>query len=211
MNLQPKSLLFLETDKFDPEDGLILYGGRFDPWHKGHKGMLMWMCENLRGQIKILPTYDPEHKAIKSGLTFEERCQRIHSDIEKNDRVSISMLEKEEQINGRTGRALKKIRQEDATKRITVVIGFDEWESLDQWLEIESWFFEVDWIVLRRGSTAKTDPRVFTLSNWNMTEDERGILSSSANNFVLFAGNLLYAESGTAQRKKLQPVRKRNL
>ena len=131
-----------------------IFGGAFNPPHKGHINLAKEAIEQLKlRKLLIIPTFESPHKATKLA-PFEERaemCRRAFSGI--SDKCEVEICEIERELGGvsytiNTLRALKK-RYEDA--RFFLLIGGDMLFSFTEWFKYESILKECEVCAAARG------------------------------------------------------------
>ena len=131
-----------------------IFGGAFNPPHKGHINLAKEAIEQLKlRKLLIIPTFESPHKATKLA-PFEERaemCRRAFSGI--SDKCEIEICEIERELGGisytiNTLRALKK-RYTDA--RFFLLIGGDMLFSFTEWYKYESILKECEVCAAARG------------------------------------------------------------
>ncbi len=131
-----------------------IFGGAFNPPHKGHINLAKEAIEQLKlRKLLIIPTFESPHKATKLA-PFDERaemCRRAFSGI--SDKCEVEICEIERELGGisytiNTLRALKK-RYTDA--RFFLLIGGDMLFSFTEWYKYESILKECEVCAAARG------------------------------------------------------------
>lgn len=131
-----------------------IFGGAFNPPHKGHINLAKEAIEQLKlRKLLIIPTFESPHKATKLA-PFEERaemCRRAFSGI--SDKCEVEICEIERELGGisytiNTLRALKN-RYTDA--RFFLLIGGDMLFSFTDWYKYESILKECEVCAAARG------------------------------------------------------------
>ena len=131
-----------------------IFGGAFNPPHKGHINLAKEAIEQLKlRKLLIIPTFESPHKATKLA-PFDERaemCRRAFSGI--SDKCEVEVCEIERELGGisytiNTLRALKK-RYTDA--RFFLLIGGDMLFSFTEWYKYESILKECEVCAAARG------------------------------------------------------------
>lgn len=131
-----------------------IFGGAFNPPHKGHINLAKEAIEQLKlRKLLIIPTFESPHKATKLA-PFDERaemCRRAFSGI--SDKCEVEICEIERELGGisytiNTLRALKK-RYTDA--RFFLLIGGDMLFSFTDWYKYESILKECEVCAAARG------------------------------------------------------------
>lgn len=131
-----------------------IFGGAFNPPHKGHINLAKEAIEQLKlRKLLIIPTFESPHKATKLA-PFDERaemCRMAFSGI--SDKCEVEICEIERELGGisytiNTLRALKK-RYDDA--RFFLLIGGDMLFSFTEWYKYESILKECEVCAAARG------------------------------------------------------------
>lgn len=131
-----------------------IFGGAFNPPHKGHINLAKEAIEQLKlRKLLIIPTFESPHKATKLA-PFDERaemCRKAFSGI--SDKCEVEICEIERELGGvsytiNTLRALKK-RYTDA--RFFLLIGGDMLFSFTEWYKYESILKECEVCAAARG------------------------------------------------------------
>ncbi len=131
-----------------------IFGGAFNPPHKGHINLAKEAIEQLKlRKLLIIPTFESPHKATKLA-PFDERaemCRKAFSGI--SDKCEVEICEIERELGGisytiNTLRALKK-RYTDA--RFFLLIGGDMLFSFTEWYKFESILKECEVCAAARG------------------------------------------------------------
>ena len=131
-----------------------IFGGAFNPPHKGHINLAKEAIEQLKlRKLLIIPTFESPHKATNLA-PFDERaemCRRAFSGI--SDKCEVEICEIERELGGisytiNTLRALKK-RYDDA--RFFLLIGGDMLFSFTEWYKYESILKECEVCAAARG------------------------------------------------------------
>jgi len=72
---------------------IAVYGGAFNPIHKGHYFVINQLLENTDvEQVWVMPTYNHNHKDDLS--SFEDRLFLINLMIEENEKVILGQIMK---------------------------------------------------------------------------------------------------------------------
>ena len=113
----------------------VIFGGGFDPPHRGHERVLKTLLGRLSpDRIIILPSGIPPHKALSGGADGEGRmamCRAAFGDVPK---VVFSDFDLKQEGKCYTLKALEHFKNEDPKGELFLYVG------TDQLLEFETWY-----------------------------------------------------------------------
>ena len=118
---------------------IVIFGGSFNPPHKGHRNMAMHAARILKpDKLLIIPDYLPPHKEL-SPLTPPpedrlELCRLCFSDIPGAEVSDIEIARGGKSYTADTLRALKE-QYPDA--ELTLLVGGDMFKTVDTWHEAD--------------------------------------------------------------------------
>lgn len=138
-----------------------VFGGTFDPIHKGHLSVIYYILKNkIASSVMLVPSGVPPFKRESVRLTSEERlklCRLALIDFEEeygseySERVFINTDEMCLKECSYTSLTIKKIKKDYNIKdKINFVIGDDIVESLPEWHEAEYLKNNVSFILFHR-------------------------------------------------------------
>ncbi len=129
---------------------IALFGGSFDPPHKGHQQIVEKAIKSLRiDQLLVIPTYLNPFKTstLADAHTRLSWCQTLFDPI---DGVTVDDFEIQEGKSTFTSDSVKHFNQIYTVKYL--IIGSDNLSSLTQWHAFE-WLNEtVIWVIATRGN-----------------------------------------------------------
>ena len=114
-------------------------GGTFDPFHNGHLGMAIMAAFKIKDcKIVIVPSYNPPHKDEENITSYDDRFAMANLAIENyKPYITISNIEEMLYLKNKKPsyivETLKKIRIEEETNQIGLLIGEDSLKSLEKW------------------------------------------------------------------------------
>ncbi len=164
---------------------LVLYGGRFDPFHNGHRALIECALAGLpRHRVLVVPSGSPAHKEVAAPLEARLEMARLGcSDL--GDRVSVEALEPE----GRPSYTIDTVaRLPERDGAPVLLLGGDETEALGTWRSWRELLGEVNIAVVPRmpGSRWKpADPEVAKALEAGIADSAEGLLSGTGRAFVL--------------------------
>ena len=116
--------------------------GTFDPFHNGHLNMALMSYFGVKNsKIVIVPYYDPPHKNKENIASYEDRCKMVKVAIE-NYEPYIMLSKIDEMINYKKSPSyiveiLRRIRIEEETNQIGLLIGEDYLENIEKFKNAE--------------------------------------------------------------------------
>jgi nicotinate-nucleotide adenylyltransferase len=141
-----------------------LYGGTFDPIHKGHLHLAKQVQEH-HGLDRVLwvPALSPPHKPGKQISSFEHRCTMLELAIRSENLQEhvVSHLEAERPGPSYTVDTLALLKQQYPHGTFFLLMGSDmsaTFSSWYKWEQILSWATPV--ILVRKGMEATLDPEL---------------------------------------------------
>ena len=141
-----------------PHPDLIIYGGAFDPPHNGHL-----LCVKLatarfpHAQLLICPTYAPLRDATSipkdTLLDFNARLHLAQT-VFTGKQITVSDLEARLPHPTLTANTLQLVRQKFQAQRLALLLGQDQFSSLQDWQRVQEITADTDIIVARRQDAA---------------------------------------------------------
>lgn len=141
---------------------IALYGGTFDPVHKGHLEVARAAADALGlDRVLFIPVGVPPHRGRRPGASYIDRHRMIEIACKGDARFEASDLEAA-RADGRPNYSIDTIHtvKEGLTAgdRLFFVIGCDAFADIRTWLRWEEVVREVEWIVVSRpGSECSED------------------------------------------------------
>ena len=132
-----------------------LFGGTFDPVHKGHLAIAEQAAEELRlEQILFIPAPDPPHKR-RTGATYRQRVAMLELALVGHSRFSISLLETELSAPSYTVDTLLELRRR-LPGQFYFLIGADSLLELHRWHQYQKLLNLTCFIVISRPGISLT-------------------------------------------------------
>lgn len=112
---------------------LIFFGGSFNPWHSGHTS-----CLKLMDEEKLVIVM-PDHNPFKNVTNQEDRFSSM-SDLEQELKVRPKHTFLyggfiQENTHNPTHNWLMQVKSEFPDNKLSLLVGFDSFMSLDKWIE----------------------------------------------------------------------------
>lgn len=111
----------------------VFFGGSFNPWHKGHQACLDLLPKDLT--CFILPDRNPQKQITPLEPVFTTISLIAKIKFGKHHFISPSFLLQEEK--NPTVDWMAKVRELYPEKKLSLLMGFDSFESLPSWIRFE--------------------------------------------------------------------------
>ena len=152
-----------------------VFGGSFDPPHKGHSQILEFLIQSPEiEKVVVIPTYQNPLKSHSAQFSKETRLEMMHAwlDYEKVNnsplnfsKVKLSLVELESEKTSYTVETLADLKKHgEFFSAPILVLGEDNLPTLEKWKEIETLLKSLDslWIFPRKSH--EVDPSHFASS-----------------------------------------------
>jgi nicotinate-nucleotide adenylyltransferase len=151
-----------------------LFGGTFDPVHKGHVALARAALEQYKlHKVLFVPANVPPHKQKQPLSAFVHRFAMLALATADEKAFVVSLLEApEEFVGGKSGAAKAKVNSSPnytidtvrqlkkmckANDKIFLLIGMDAFAEIAQWHEAETLFRECEFVVASRPGYSLAD------------------------------------------------------
>jgi nicotinate-nucleotide adenylyltransferase len=152
-----------------------LFGGTFDPIHRGHLTLARAACERYKlGKVLFVPANVPPHKQEQSRSNFAHRYAMIALATAQDKDFFPSLLEAPQELDTPAPRAKKLATREekpnytiDTVKRLKqsfkkadrlfLLIGIDAFIEIASWHQAEALFRECEFVVASRPGYSLAD------------------------------------------------------
>jgi nicotinate-nucleotide adenylyltransferase len=148
-----------------------LFGGTFDPIHKGHLALTRLAREQCKlGRVYFVPTYLPPHKASRPVVSYWHRYAMTAVATAGEKTFVPSQLEApgeaaDGKAQGSAGAApnysidtIRKLKREiSKNDRLFFLIGIDAFKDISKWHEAEALFWECEFVVASRPGYSLAD------------------------------------------------------
>lgn len=117
---------------------LLLFGGAFNPPHKGHSRLLSAACESISPDvILVVPSATSPHKK-NAEVNFFHRANMARTFKDVSPKVKISLMEERgRKRKNYTYWTIKRIKKMYSDYKIILLIGSDMMESFKTWNRFE--------------------------------------------------------------------------
>jgi nicotinate-nucleotide adenylyltransferase len=131
-----------------------LFGGTFDPVHKGHLAIARQAAKEARlDQVLFIPAADPPHKA-RLGASYRHRVAMLETllggSVAAGYRFAVSLLEAELPFPSYTVDTLVELKKRLLYPRCYFIIGADSLLDLHRWYQYQKLLRLTHFIVLSR-------------------------------------------------------------
>ena len=149
-----------------------IFGGSFDPFHKGHLALLESVQRRFKFEkILIIPTYESPHKT-PSLFTNQQRVEIIRRAIDGNVSLVVDETEVSTEELSYTYQTMLKLHNKHNGKKFFLIIGEDVWLSRSAWYRIQDLEKLTDFIIVGRPNYNAIDLRKIDTNIMNETQAE---------------------------------------
>jgi nicotinate-nucleotide adenylyltransferase len=130
---------------------LALYGGTFDPIHRGHLAIARAAQKRFRlDRVLFMPADIPPHKQRAPVSAFEHRYAMVALATAGEKDFVPSLLDAPRHGPNYSIDTVRRVRREQPKTRLFFLIGIDAFRDLATWREPEALLKEVEFIVVSR-------------------------------------------------------------
>ncbi|MCU7557191.1 nicotinate-nucleotide adenylyltransferase [Macrococcus capreoli] len=130
---------------------IIVYGGSFDPIHIGHLTVANEVYEQERPDLFLfIPTGHSPLKQTGARASDEARVEMLKLAIHYLGFGSVYTVEMEREGKSYTYHTMRYLQDKYPHAELSIVIGTDQYMSLNQWFEVEKLKSMVRFIVVNR-------------------------------------------------------------
>lgn len=129
-----------------------LYGGSFDPVHKGHvRAARAFVRQFEPEKLIVMPCRVPPHKEKLAGASGEARLRMLEAVFADDEKIEISDFELKKDGVSYTVETLRELKARYPDSRVFLVVGTDMFLTLREWKEAEEIFRLCEPCVYARG------------------------------------------------------------
>ena len=129
---------------------LGIFGGAFDPVHKGHTQSLKYISDlNIIDEIQVVPNYaSPHNKDIQTNE--KHRLKMLEIAFKEIKNIKLNDIELKNKTKSYTYETLKSLKDIHPEKHLSLIIGLDSLYSFTTWKNWESILSLCSLLVLER-------------------------------------------------------------
>lgn len=121
--------------------------GTFNPIHTGHIEIARQVKTQLNfDKVIFVPNYIPPHK-FQDLASYKDRLEMLNLACGKDN---VSDIESKLKVPSYTYRTIEKLCEENNSKRINFIIGYDQFFKIESWREPEILRDKINFIVIPR-------------------------------------------------------------
>jgi nicotinate-nucleotide adenylyltransferase len=130
---------------------LCLFGGTFNPVHRGHLAMAEAALDQFAlDQVIWVPAGHPPHKPLLGGVTSEERIEMLRLTIAENPQFSLSLVDINRSGPSYAIDTLSLVKAGNPDAQWFWLIGQDSLLDLPTWFRANELIFSCEWIIAPR-------------------------------------------------------------
>ncbi len=162
-----------------------IFGGTFDPVHKGHTEIIKNLLELIPlDKVIVIPNGIPPHKP--ASVSSEERLKMVSSAFKGIDKVVIDNREIRKKDTSYAVSTLKELIEENLNHSLVWIMGSDAFSEIDSWYQWEDFIKMVNIIVmLRPNHEIPIDSQAYKLLSKSHTIDKDSLNSGSEKIYLL--------------------------
>lgn len=127
---------------------ILLFGGTFDPPHKGHRHLLEEALKQADfDRVLLIPAFIPPHKSHRPALSFEARAGILRDWFEDIKNLEISDIEQSRGGQSYTADTIAALKGQYPNSSLYLLIGSDMFLSFETWSRFELLLQQVTLVV----------------------------------------------------------------
>ena len=129
---------------------LGIFGGAFDPVHKGHTQSLQYISDlKIIDEIQVIPNYaSPHNKDIR--IDEKHRLKMLEIALKKIENIKVNDIELKNKTKSYTYETVKSLKDTHPEKHLSLIIGLDSLYSFTTWKNWENILSLCSLLVLER-------------------------------------------------------------
>ena len=162
-----------------------IFGGTFDPVHKGHTEIIKNLFELIPlDKVIVIPNGIPPHKPVS--VSSEERLRMVTSAFKDVDKVVIDNREIRKKDTSYAISTLKELIEENVDHSLVWIMGSDAFSEIDSWYQWQDFIKMVNIIVMvRPNHEIPYDSEAYKLLSKSHTIDKGSLNSGSEKIYLL--------------------------
>jgi len=148
-----------------------ILGGTFDPVHRGHLNLAAQIqkARALTG-ILFVPAYQPPHKGSRCYASFDDRLAMLELAIEKEPSWTISRIEAEERLSGRSLHTVRALKRRHPAAHFHLIVGLDNVGQLATWYHPDQLLEEIEILAGTRPDAKPSSEPLFRSSRLQIVD-----------------------------------------
>lgn len=162
-----------------------IFGGTFDPVHKGHTAIIKNLFELIPlDKVIVVPNGKAPHK--KASVDSEERLKMVSSAFQDIDKVVIDDREIKKQDPSYAISTLKELIEENEDNSLVWIMGSDAFSEIDSWYQWQDFVEMVNIIVMvRPNHEIRMESEAFNLMHTRHTIDKESLHAGRGKIYLL--------------------------
>tara|TARA_B100000965_G_scaffold386188_1_gene388211 strand:- start:685 stop:1326 length:642 start_codon:yes stop_codon:yes gene_type:complete len=162
-----------------------IFGGTFDPVHKGHTEIIKNLFELIPlDKVIVIPNGKAPHKKVS--VNSKERLKMVSSAFQDIDKVVIDDREIKKNDPSYAISTLKELLEENEDNSLVWIMGSDAFSEIDSWYQWQDFVEMVNIIVMvRPNHEISTDSEAFNIMSARQTIDKEFLQAGRGKIYLL--------------------------
>lgn len=138
----------------DTPESIAIFGGSFDPIHKGHIKLLETVSDSLSfDRILLVPCKQSPHKNAAPQATDAQRLEMCRLATQHLSLVKVNDYEIKKNTPSYSWMTVRHLQEEYPGCEFTWILGSDQWDKLDSWSRFDELRHQLRFLVVERQSS----------------------------------------------------------
>jgi len=162
-----------------------IFGGTFDPVHKGHTEIIKNLFELIPlDKVIVIPNGKAPHKKVS--VNSKERLKMVSSAFQDIDKVVIDEREIKKNDPSYAISTLKELLEENEDNSLVWIMGSDAFSEIDSWYQWQDFVEMVNIIVMvRPNHEISMDSEAFNIMSARQTIDKESLHTGRGKMYLL--------------------------
>jgi len=162
-----------------------IFGGTFDPVHKGHTEIIKNLFELIPlDKVIVIPNGKAPHKKVS--VNSKERLKMVSSAFQDIDKVIIDDREIKKNDPSYAISTLKELLEENEDNSLVWIMGSDAFSEIDSWYQWQDFIEMVNIIVMvRPNHEISMDSEAFNIMSTRQTIDKESLHAGRGKIYLL--------------------------